>query len=69
MLCVPLAGSAPLQPPDAMQALALLEVQLKVAAPPLATDPGDAVSVTVGTILTVTFAMALIPPGPLQASE
>jgi len=50
VLCVPLVGSTPLQAPDAVQELALVDVHVNDDAPPLATDVGDAVKVTVGTI-------------------
>ena len=69
MLWVPLAGSAPLQPPDAVQPVALVDVHVNDDALPLATDAGDAVKVTVGAMLTVTLEAVLVPPGPLQVSE
>jgi hypothetical protein len=69
VLWVPVAGFVPLQAPEAVQKVALVEVQVNVEAAPLATAVGNAVSVTVGTILTVTFAVALLPPGPVQVSE
>jgi hypothetical protein len=45
---VPLVATAPCQPPEAVQALASAEFQLKVDVPPLAIVVGDADSVTVG---------------------
>jgi hypothetical protein len=71
VLWVPLAASGPLQPPDAVQAVALVELQLNVAAPPLATTAADALRVTEGTGRTVTAMLdgKLVPPGPLQISE
>ena len=69
MLCIPRAGSVPLQPPDAVQAVALVELQLNVAAPPLATTSGDALNVTEGATLTVTLDGKLGPPAPAQVSE
>jgi hypothetical protein len=45
---VPLAFSAPLQPPDAMQDVAFVEDQLRVVALPLATVVGLALNVTAG---------------------
>jgi hypothetical protein len=69
VLCVPLVGSTPLQDPEAVQEVALVEVQLNVDALPLATDTGDAVKVTVGMILTVTLEVGLVPPGPEQLRE
>ena len=69
MLCVPLADLVPFQAPDAAQAVALVELQLKFAAPPLATTAIDALRVTDGTRLSVTLAVGLVPPGPLQVRE
>jgi len=69
VLCVPLVASGPLQPPDAVQAVALVEFQLNVEAPPLATVVGVAMNVMVGATLTVIFDGTLVPPGPLQISE
>jgi hypothetical protein len=66
---VPLVASAPLQPPLAWQAVALVEVQLSVDVPPTVTDVGFAVSVAVGTTLTVTDTVELEPPAPLQTIE
>jgi hypothetical protein len=45
---VPLVATGPCQPPEAVQALASAEFQLKVDVPPLAIVVGDADSVTVG---------------------
>ena len=63
---------APLQPPEAVQPVALVDDQFSVAAAPLATLVGVAVSVTVGAggvDVTVTVAEALaLPPAPLQLS-
>jgi len=69
VLCVPLAGSGPFQPPEAAQEVALVEVQAKVEAPPLATVAGEAVKVAVGMMLTVTLEVELVPPGPAQLKE
>jgi hypothetical protein len=66
---VPLADFVPLQAPEAVQEVALLELQTKVEAPPLATTAADAFSVTDGTTLTVTLAVELTPPGPVQSNE
>jgi hypothetical protein len=68
----PLTGSLPAQPPEAVQAVALVEDQLRVELPPLATVLGLALSVTVaaGAALTVTVAVCTaLPPGPVQVSE
>src|ERR1700677_4757012 len=66
VICVPLDESVPLQPPEALQDAALLELQVSDAVAPRATAPGDAVSVAVGKGFTVTAALTgtLVPPGP-----
>jgi hypothetical protein len=67
---LPLADSAPLQPPDAAQEFALVEVQVSVEMPPPATAVGSAVKVTVGGfIVTVAVAGMLVPPGPEHVIE
>jgi hypothetical protein len=67
---VPLVATAPFQPPEAVQAVAFSEVQLKVDTPPLATVVGDADRVTVGEDdVTATSADCVAdPPGPVQVS-
>jgi len=71
VLALPLVGSLPDQPPEAVQLLALVEDQLSIADPPLLTVVGLALRLTVGLTgaetLTVTDWLAL-PPGPLQVS-
>jgi hypothetical protein len=71
VLVLPLVGSLPDQPPEAVQLLALVEDQLSIADPPLLTVVGVALRLTVGLTgaetLTVTAWLAL-PPGPLQVS-
>jgi hypothetical protein len=66
---LPWAGRVPVQPPDAAQAVAPVEVQASVVAPPCATVSGVAPSVTVGVAAgrteTAVLAVAL-PPGPEQ---
>ena len=69
VLCVPLADFAPLQPPEAVHPVALLELHVSIDAPPPVTAPGEAVNVTLGTTLTVAVAGALVPPGPIQEME
>lgn len=66
VVCVPLAARVPLQPPEAVQELASVELQVSDVVAPRATAPGDAVSVAVGKGFTVTAALtgALVPPGP-----
>jgi hypothetical protein len=48
VLALPLTGSVPDQPPEALQLAALLEVQLNVEAAPALTVTGVAVRLTVG---------------------
>jgi hypothetical protein len=69
VLCVPLAGCVPLQPAEAVQEVALVELHVNDDALPLATEVGEAVKVTVGMMLTVTLAAELLPPGPAQLKE
>jgi hypothetical protein len=73
VLRLPLVGSAPLQPPEAVHAVALVELQVSVEVPPLATVVGFASNVTVGTgaavTATMTVAAELTPPVPVQLSE
>jgi hypothetical protein len=45
---LPLVGSAPLQPPEAVHAVALAVLHVSIAVPPEVTLAGFAVSVTVG---------------------
>jgi hypothetical protein len=69
--CAPEVALAPLQLPDAVHELALVEDQLSVAEPPCATWLGVAEIETVGggTALTATVAVRVTePPAPLQAS-
>jgi hypothetical protein len=54
---VPLVATVPCQAPEAVQAVASAELQLRVEAPPLAIVVGDADSVTVGAgVVTTTSA-------------
>ncbi len=66
----PLVPRLPDQPPEAAQAVALVEDQVKVEAPPLATLVGLALSDTLGGAAeTVTVAdWDAEPPAPLQVS-
>ncbi len=70
MVCVPFGASVPLQPPDAVQVSASVELHVSNEVPPRATAPGDAVSDTAGRGLTVTAALtgALVPPDRAQVS-
>jgi len=68
VLCDPLIAWLPVQPPEAVQEVALMDVQLSVEALPLATVLGLAVKLTVGAAAvteTVTDCVAL-PPVPAQ---
>jgi hypothetical protein len=67
--CVPLGASAPDQPPEAVQPVALVELQVSIEELPLVTLVGFALSVAVGTGSTVTVAdtLALVPPAPVQS--
>ncbi len=64
----PLVVSAPLQPPDALHEVALVDDQLNVDAVPLLTVLGLAVSVTAGAgVVTDTVADCdALPPVPVQ---
>jgi hypothetical protein len=68
VLMVPLVASAPLQPPEAVHAEALLELQVSVAALPEATAVGLAASVAIGTTLIPALITGLTPPGPVQVN-
>ena len=71
VLCVPLVALLPLQPPEAVHEVALVELHVRVDEPPRATAVGLAASVTVaaGTTVTAAVAMVLVPPAPVQVSE
>ena len=73
VVALPLVVSAPLQPPEAVHALAFVELQVSVAAAPLTTAAGLAVSAIVGgraaTAVTVTVEIAgLVPETPAHVS-
>jgi hypothetical protein len=58
VFCEPLVASEPLQPPEAVQDVAFVEDHVKVDAPPLATELGEALSATVGAAaVTLTVAV------------
>jgi hypothetical protein len=72
VLSVPLVALVPLQPPEAVHEVALVELHVSMEAPPTAMDIGLAVSVTVAAALdnvTVAVAIVLAPPAPLQTNE
>ena len=65
VLALPETGFEPLHPPDAVQEVALVDVHVNVLLAPLATDVGDADSVTVGAgvdVVTVTVVLARVVP-------
>jgi hypothetical protein len=67
---LPLVAFVPLQPPEAVQLVALVAVHVRVDDPPLTTEAGLAVSVTEGALdATVTVSVRLaLPPAPVQVS-
>jgi hypothetical protein len=67
VLCVPLTGSGPVHPSEAVHDVALLELQESVAAPSGAMTEGLNVNVAVGMIFTTALASEL-PPVPMQLS-
>jgi hypothetical protein len=69
VLCVPLVALAPLQPPEAVQEVALVELQVSVEVPPLAMTEGLATKVAVGMIFTRTVDAPLVPPAPVHVKE
>ena len=68
VVCEPAVASAPLQPPEALQAVALVDDQVSADVAPLLTVAGFAVRVTAGAgVVTDTVAAcAALPPLPLQ---
>ena len=68
VLVEPLTGSEPLQPPEAVQEVALVEVQVNIELLPLATVLGLAERVTAGAVVfTETVAdWDALPPLPVQ---
>ena len=76
MLCVPFTDSVPLQAPEAVHEVALVEDHVKVDPLPLATLVGLALIDTVGeavvvgeAVLTVTVAdWAVLPPVPVHVN-
>ncbi|HEX9138389.1 MAG TPA: hypothetical protein VF848_01265 [Steroidobacteraceae bacterium] len=69
VLWLPLAANVPLQPPVAVQDVALVELQFNVVDPPAATVVETTDSEAVGITLIVTLAALLVPPAPPQVSE
>ncbi len=67
---MPLSATAPLQPPEAAHAVALVELQVKLEIAPLVTVVGAADSVSVGAGLVTTTAAdcEAEPPAPVHVS-
>jgi hypothetical protein len=65
VLCVPLVASAPLHPPAAVQVVALLELQVSVAAVSLATLDAELLRETLGA----SVADVTLTPDPQAASD
>ncbi len=70
MLKLPLTACVPLQAPEAVQEVALLEVQVRVEPAPLVTLVGFALIETLGGVAeTVTVAdCEAVPPAPVQVN-
>jgi hypothetical protein len=70
VVCEPAVASEPLQPPEAVQAVALVDDQVNAEVAPLLTVAGFTVRVTAGAgVVTDTVAdCAALPPLPLQVS-
>ncbi len=68
--CEPLVGSLPDQAPEALQAVAYVDDQVRVALAPLVMALGPTLKLTVGSgALTETVVdCAALPPGPVQVS-
>jgi hypothetical protein len=69
VFCEPLLDLAPLQPPDAVQAAAFVELQVSSEEPPSETNVGLAVITTDGATLTIALAVALVPFAPTHVSK
>jgi hypothetical protein len=71
VLCVPLVALIPLQPPDAVHEVALVELHFSVEAAPRAMEAGFAARLTVSvpSTLTVMVVELLVPPVPLHVNE
>ena len=68
--CEPEVGREPVHAPEAVQLVALVDDQVSIELPPLATEVGLPVNVSVGAgggvplTVTVTFRTGLFPPAP-----
>lgn len=72
VLCVPPTGSVPDHAPEAVQVVALVEDQVSVVLPPLATMLGSELIVTVGAAVTTPTVMVVelvaLPPAPVHVN-
>ena len=68
MDCDPLTGLAPDQAPEAVQAVAFVADQFRVALPPLVIALGPTLKVTVGVgdLMETVADCAAVPPVPVQ---
>lgn len=71
MDCEPLAGLVPDQAPEAVQAVALLEDQVRTALAPLARVLGlaDRATVGAGGVTDTVVVCVALPPVPVHVSE
>jgi hypothetical protein len=69
--CVPLTALRPVQPPPAVQEVAWVADQLRVAAAPLVTVLGllEKLTVGIGTVTDTVADCAAVPPAPVQLKE
>jgi hypothetical protein len=72
VLWLPAVALVPLQPPDAVHAVAFVEVHVNVLVPPLLTEVGAADNVTVGAgvepVMETEALACAVPPAPVQLS-
>ena len=66
---MPFVALMPLQFPEALHEVALVELHVSVDMPPAPTTVGYAVKVAVGTTFTSTVAAVLVPPVPVHVKE
>lgn len=74
-VALPLTAFDPVQPPEAVQAVAFVEAQVRVKLPPelILAGLADRLAVGAGVVTAVTVTVALtadeVPPAPLQLKE
>ena len=70
VLCEPVTALAPTQAPEAVQPVALVADQLRVALLPLVMALGPTLKMTVGVgdLIDTVAVWAAVPPGPVQVS-